>query len=90
MGRTFSMLRSAAIFVCRSRVFASLVATVRLSSAAVLPMLVMLRLMRSGDWTMRERVRLIVSVTVAISVVTFSCSTVYNAPQQVRENAHNQ
>ena len=75
MGRTFSMLRSAAIFVCRSRVFASLVATVRLSSAAVLPMLVMLRLMRSGDCTMRERVREMLSVRVSISLVTFSCMT---------------
>lgn len=67
------MLSSAAIFVCRSRVFASLDATVRFSSAAEWPMVEMVRLMRSGDCTMRVRVRFMFSEDVAISAATFSC-----------------
>ena len=69
------MLSSAAILACKSLVFVSLAATVRFSSAALLPMLWMSRLMRSGDCTMRERVREMLSVRVSISLVTFSCMT---------------
>ena len=44
------------ILVCRSRVFDSFVLTIFLSSRAVALMVTMFRLMRSGDWTIRERV----------------------------------
>lgn len=70
------MFSSAAIFVCRSRVFASFNATVRFSSAAEWPMVEMVRLMRSGDCTMRVRVRFMFSEEVAISAATFSCKCV--------------
>lgn len=71
--RAFSIFSRAAIFACRSLVFVSLVATVRFSSEALLPILWISRFMRSGDCTIRERVREMLSVTVSISLVTFSC-----------------
>ena len=71
--RTFSMSTSAAIFAWRSRFLASLAATARLSSAAAEPMVEMLRLMRSGDCTMRARVREMPSDAAFISLLTRSC-----------------
>ena len=68
------MLRSAAIFACRSRILASCEAIVFLSSFTVALIVAMLRLMRSGSWTMRLFVRLIFSVTIAVSLFTPSCT----------------
>jgi hypothetical protein len=70
--QTFSILNRALILAWRSLALASCMFTVRLSSIAVEPMTEMLRLMRSGDWTIRERVRAIESETLAISSLRVS------------------
>lgn len=70
------MLSSAEIFVCKSRVLTSFAATVRLSSAAADPIAEILRLIRSGDCTIRERVREMFSDAVFIALFTFSCGDV--------------
>ena len=64
---TFSMFRSAEIFIWRSLAFASFSATVFLSSIVVWLMVVIVFLILSGDWTILEFVREIASVRLSIS-----------------------
>jgi len=71
--QTFSRLSKAFVFDRRSLAFASCMTTVRLSSMTVEPIVVILRLIRSGDWTIRERVRAMESATLETSLLRFSC-----------------
>lgn len=61
------MLSKALILDWRSLALVSCIITVFLSSLAVELIVVIVRLIRSGDCTIRERVRLIASDTLAIS-----------------------
>lgn len=69
---TFSMLNKAVVLAWRSLALDSWSVTVFLSSIAVEPMETMVRFIRSGDWTIRERVRDIVSVAKTVSEFSVS------------------
>lgn len=72
------MLNKAVIFACKSRALPSWSETSRLSSMAVEPIETIVRLMRSGDWTIRARVREIESV--AMTVSEFNASYIWRKP----------
>ena len=69
---TFSMFVKAPIFAWRSLAFASCMARAFLSSIAVAPIVVMLRLIRSGLWTIRPLVRCMLSRRRDVSEFMFS------------------
>lgn len=70
---TFSMFVKALILACKSLALASCISAVFLSSVAVELIVAIVRFMRSGDWTIRDRVRVTVSETLAISPLSASC-----------------
>lgn len=67
------MASNALIFPWSSLALASCMATVFLSSTVAEVIVMMVRLMRSGDWTIRDLVRVIASEMVTISPLRASC-----------------